>query len=49
VATPSGDPYSLFALAIPMYVFYELSILVGWIFLRAKRRSENRSAAAAGA
>ena len=27
--TPSGDPYSLFAMAIPMYVFFEGSILVG--------------------
>ncbi len=29
VATPSQDPYSLFALAVPMYVFYELSIVAG--------------------
>jgi sec-independent protein translocase protein TatC len=29
VITPSGDPISLFALAIPMVVFYEVSILVG--------------------
>lgn len=29
VITPSQDPYSLFAMAIPMYVFYEGSILVG--------------------
>lgn len=29
VITPSQDPYSLFALAIPMYLFYELSILIG--------------------
>jgi sec-independent protein translocase protein TatC len=31
VITPSQDPYSLFAMAIPMYVFYELSILIGRI------------------
>jgi sec-independent protein translocase protein TatC len=31
VITPSQDPYSLFAMAIPMYVFYEASILVGRI------------------
>src|SRR5438874_8580086 len=29
VITPSQDPYSLFAMAVPMYVFYEGSILVG--------------------
>ncbi len=29
VITPSGDPYSLFAMAAPMYLFYEGAILVG--------------------
>jgi len=29
VITPSGDPYSLFALAVPMYVFYEAAALTG--------------------
>ena len=29
VITPSGDPYSLFAMAGPMYLFYEGAILVG--------------------
>lgn len=29
VITPSQDPYSLFAMAVPMYVFYEASILIG--------------------
>ncbi len=29
IATPSNDPYSFMALAIPMYVFYELAIIVG--------------------
>ncbi len=32
--TPSQDPYSLFAMAVPMYVFYEMSILVGRILKR---------------
>jgi len=27
--TPSQDPYSLFAMAVPMYVFYEASIIIG--------------------
>jgi sec-independent protein translocase protein TatC len=34
VITPSQDPYSLFAMAIPMYVFYELSIVVGRLLRR---------------
>jgi sec-independent protein translocase protein TatC len=29
VATPSQDPYSLFAMALPMCIFYEIAILVG--------------------
>jgi sec-independent protein translocase protein TatC len=29
VITPSQDPYSLFALAAPMYLFYEASIVIG--------------------
>jgi len=29
VITPSQDPYSLFFMAVPMYIFYEASILIG--------------------
>jgi sec-independent protein translocase protein TatC len=29
VITPSQDPYSLFAMAIPMYLFYEICIIIG--------------------
>jgi sec-independent protein translocase protein TatC len=29
IITPSQDPYSLFAMAIPMYIFYEGSIIIG--------------------
>jgi sec-independent protein translocase protein TatC len=38
VITPSGDPYSLVALAVPMYVFYECSIVLGWFLTRNRRR-----------
>jgi sec-independent protein translocase protein TatC len=34
VITPSQDPYSLFAMAIPMYVFYECAIIIGRILKR---------------
>ena len=29
VITPSGDPFSMLALAIPLYFFYEISIVLG--------------------
>jgi sec-independent protein translocase protein TatC len=35
--TPGADPYSLFALAIPLYVLYELSVFVA-IFAYRKRQ-----------
>jgi sec-independent protein translocase protein TatC len=38
VITPSGDPYSLIALAVPMYVFYECSILIGWLLTRNRNK-----------
>lgn len=40
VITPSGDPYSLAILSIPMYLFYEMSIVIGTLLTRRKRRSE---------
>ena len=36
VITPSGDPFSMLALAIPLYVFYEVSIIIGKILLRRR-------------
>lgn len=40
VITPSGDPYSLAILSIPMYLFYEGSIVIGLLLTRKKRRPE---------
>ena len=34
VITPSQDPYSMLLLAVPMYLFYELSIIIGKIIKR---------------
>ena len=34
VMTPSSDPFSMMALAIPLYIFYELSIVIGKILGR---------------
>jgi sec-independent protein translocase protein TatC len=44
VITPSADPISLFALALPMCLFYEISIIIG----RLLRRSKLKAEAAAG-
>ena len=45
VITPSGDPISLIALAIPLTVLYFVAILVGWIFQRARRKRERNAEA----
>jgi sec-independent protein translocase protein TatC len=45
VITPSGDPITLVVLSVPMYLFYELSILYGRLWARRRRKKE----AAAGA
>ena len=37
--TPSVDPSSMFALAIPLYVFYEVSILVGKLIVRRREKA----------
>ena len=34
IITPSQDPYSLLFMAVPMYVFYEISIIIGRILHR---------------
>jgi sec-independent protein translocase protein TatC len=34
IITPSGDPFSLLVLSIPMYLFYEASILLGRLLRR---------------
>ncbi|MGI8757189.1 MAG: twin-arginine translocase subunit TatC [Acidimicrobiales bacterium] len=43
VITPSADPISLFALALPMCLFYEISIIIGRLIKR--RRLANEEAA----
>jgi sec-independent protein translocase protein TatC len=34
VITPSGDPFSMLALAVPLYIFYEISIVLGRLLRR---------------
>ena len=38
VITPSGDPFSMLALAVPLYVFYEVSIVIGKLLSRRPPR-----------
>jgi sec-independent protein translocase protein TatC len=40
IITPSGDPYSMMALALPMTVFYAISIVIGLIAQKRKRARE---------
>lgn len=42
VITPSGDPYSLAILSIPMYLFYEIAILAGMLIDRRRQKAEAR-------
>ncbi len=40
--TPSGDPISMLALAVPMYLFFEISLLLGRLFLWRKDRTQDQ-------
>jgi len=44
VITPSGDPYTLAILSIPMYLFYEASIVIGLLLTRRQRREDSAAA-----
>ena len=37
VITPSSDPYTMLAMMIPMYLFYEASIIIGRFLKRGSR------------
>ena len=36
VVTPTGDPFTLAVLAIPMYLFYELSLIIGGAIVKRR-------------
>ncbi len=40
--TPGADPYSLFALAVPLYFLYELSVFVAFFVFRRRAKREAR-------
>jgi sec-independent protein translocase protein TatC len=45
VITPSGDPISMLALAVPMFFLYFISIGIGALALKLRRRKAKRAAA----
>ncbi|MGZ8493703.1 MAG: hypothetical protein ACXWZS_15990, partial [Gemmatirosa sp.] len=47
--TPGADPTSLFALAIPLYFLFEMSVVLSTIIYRQRLRREARRAALADA
>lgn len=46
--TPSGDPFTLAALSVPMYLFFELSILLGRLLARRREREDGAERSAQG-
>lgn len=42
VLTPSGDPFTLMVLSVPMYLFYEVAIAFGW--WRSRRQAKTATA-----
>ena len=38
---PGSDPFSLFALAIPLYLLFELGVLMGYLSERKRKKREN--------
>jgi sec-independent protein translocase protein TatC len=39
IITPSSDPYTMLALGIPMYLFYEAAIIIGRFLKRTPKAS----------
>ncbi|MCY4164323.1 MAG: twin-arginine translocase subunit TatC [bacterium] len=40
IVTPSGDPFTLAVLSVPMYIFYEISIGIGWLRKRSEQKQQ---------
>ena len=38
--TPGGDPFSLMALAIPLYLLFELSVVLSQMAFRKRRKRQ---------
>jgi sec-independent protein translocase protein TatC len=48
IITPTGDPFNLAIISIPMYLFYELSIVIGRRLTSRRNRSSSASTGLAG-
>lgn len=46
VITPTGDPFNLALMAVPMYLFYEVGILAAW-FIGSRREEREKALAEA--
>lgn len=46
VGTPSGDPYSLLALSIPLVIFYELAIVIGKVIEKRRLKAQEATVSA---
>jgi sec-independent protein translocase protein TatC len=44
VITPSGDPISMTALALPMLLLYAIAVALGALILALRRRSTRKAA-----
>jgi sec-independent protein translocase protein TatC len=38
--TPSGDPFTMCVMALPLQVLYELSVFIAWIWYRRDQRAQ---------
>ena len=48
VITPTGDPFNLAIVTVPMYLFYELAILIGRLLLKRRASAGSSGAEVAG-
>jgi sec-independent protein translocase protein TatC len=40
VITPTSDPFTMMAMAVPMYLLFEAGIVVAWWIERNRQRAE---------
>jgi len=46
IATPSADPFTMFLMAIPLHLLYELSVIVAWYWRRRDRKGASTASTA---
>jgi len=49
VLTPSGDPFTMLLLAVPVQILYEVSVFIAWTWYRRDQREEAAAEAARNA